>query len=264
MTTGPQAAASNAAWIDGDPLMEPIAAAVWAHCDTENSIVTDDPRTIAAIAAAVARAMQPALVDRAAVRAEALDEQGPDDLETISEAAQMYRSLRPVIERTMADPDRWDGDEDEAFHLGRSVEWLAAERSPVRAEELHAAADAVEAMNESCGQSKPCASCDAREDVAAELRRRADEAQPTTEPEASAAIRRKLGKWACAAGHIESELDGAVPRSDLVEPLMNSTDPRAVQFAESRYRNGYGPTVAESWDELRPTTRQLLVSEAES
>ncbi|WP_412075488.1 hypothetical protein ACLF6K_06075 [Streptomyces xanthophaeus] len=45
---------------------------------------------------------------------------------------------------------------------------------------------------------------------------------------------------------------------------MNSTDPRAVQLAESRYRNGYGPTVAESWDELLPSTRQFLVSEAES
>ena len=45
---------------------------------------------------------------------------------------------------------------------------------------------------------------------------------------------------------------------------MNSTDPRAVQLAESRYRNGYGPTLAESWDELLPSTRQFLVSEAES
>lgn len=45
---------------------------------------------------------------------------------------------------------------------------------------------------------------------------------------------------------------------------MNSTDPRAVQLAESRYRNGYGPTVAESWGELHPSTRQFLVSEAES
>ncbi|MFJ5071698.1 hypothetical protein ACIQC7_35310 [Kitasatospora sp. NPDC088556] len=45
---------------------------------------------------------------------------------------------------------------------------------------------------------------------------------------------------------------------------MNSTDPRAIQLAESRYRNGYGPTIAESWDELLPSTRQFLVSEAES
>ncbi|MCX4405918.1 MULTISPECIES: hypothetical protein [unclassified Streptomyces] len=44
------------------------------------------------------------------------------------------------------------------------------------------------------------------------LRRMAAEAQPTTKPEASAAIRRKLRQWAYAAGHIESELDGAVDR----------------------------------------------------
>lgn len=44
------------------------------------------------------------------------------------------------------------------------------------------------------------------------LRRMAAEAQPTTKPEASAAIRRKLRQWAYAAGHIESELDGAVAR----------------------------------------------------
>ncbi|MET7944244.1 hypothetical protein [Streptomyces sp. NPDC005302] len=57
-----------------------------------------------------------------------LGEQGPGDRETVSEAAQMYRSLRTVIERTMTEPDRWDGDEDESFHLARYVEWLAAGR----------------------------------------------------------------------------------------------------------------------------------------
>ncbi|MEI5522500.1 hypothetical protein WB388_18015 [Streptomyces brasiliscabiei] len=40
----------------------------------------------------------------------------------------------------------------------------------------------------------------------------AAEAPTTTKPEASAAIRRKLRQWAYAAGHIESELDGAVDR----------------------------------------------------
>lgn len=44
-------------WIDGDPLMEAIAAAVWEQCNTEpgSSVVDDDPRNIAAVAAAVAR-----------------------------------------------------------------------------------------------------------------------------------------------------------------------------------------------------------------
>lgn len=45
-----------AAWVDNDPLMETIAETVWAHCRTEGtSLVVDDPRNIAATAAAVAR-----------------------------------------------------------------------------------------------------------------------------------------------------------------------------------------------------------------
>ncbi|MFB6665915.1 hypothetical protein [Streptomyces parvus] len=44
-----------AVWVDGDPLMEATACAVWEQCRTENSIVVDDPRNIAAVAATVAR-----------------------------------------------------------------------------------------------------------------------------------------------------------------------------------------------------------------
>ncbi|MFD3646354.1 DUF6011 domain-containing protein [Streptomyces cyaneofuscatus] len=45
-----------AVWTDGDPLMEATASAVWEQCNTEGpSIVVDDPRTIAAVAATVAR-----------------------------------------------------------------------------------------------------------------------------------------------------------------------------------------------------------------
>jgi hypothetical protein len=54
-----------------------------------------------------------------------------------------------------------------------------------RAAILREQAEVVEAMNEGCGQRKPCASCDAREDVADHLRRRADEAQ---QPEAEAFV----------------------------------------------------------------------------
>ncbi|MFD9721066.1 hypothetical protein [Streptomyces sp. NPDC059076] len=45
------------AWVDGDPLMEAMAAAVYEQCGTDpvSSIVVDDPRTIAAVAATVAR-----------------------------------------------------------------------------------------------------------------------------------------------------------------------------------------------------------------
>lgn len=66
--------AGEAVWVDGDPLMEAIAAAVWEHCDTSGgySIVTDDPRNIAAVAATVARAQNAAgrapAADRAALR----------------------------------------------------------------------------------------------------------------------------------------------------------------------------------------------------
>ncbi|MCX4606802.1 hypothetical protein OG402_40975 [Streptomyces anulatus] len=43
------------AWSDGDPLMEAVASEVWEQCRTENSIVVDDPRNIAAVAVTVAR-----------------------------------------------------------------------------------------------------------------------------------------------------------------------------------------------------------------
>ncbi|MFF6904547.1 hypothetical protein ACFY9Q_01225 [Streptomyces sp. NPDC012389] len=44
-----------AVWVDGDPLMEAMAAAVYEQCRTEPSVVVDDPRNIAAVAATVAR-----------------------------------------------------------------------------------------------------------------------------------------------------------------------------------------------------------------
>lgn len=60
-----------AVWIDGDPLMEAIAAAVWEHCRTEGtSLVVDDPRNIAAVAASAIRSQQ---AGRAAVLREAAE-----------------------------------------------------------------------------------------------------------------------------------------------------------------------------------------------
>lgn len=45
-----------AVWIDGDPLMEAIALAVWEHCTRDGyNTVVDDPRNIAAVAADIAR-----------------------------------------------------------------------------------------------------------------------------------------------------------------------------------------------------------------
>ncbi|MEV5129219.1 hypothetical protein AB0K87_01650 [Streptomyces sp. NPDC053705] len=73
-----------AAWSDGDPLMEAIAAAVYEQAETtEGSLVVDDPRNIAAVAATVTRRVlgttntnteTPApAVDRATVLTEAAD-----------------------------------------------------------------------------------------------------------------------------------------------------------------------------------------------
>lgn len=62
----------SASWVDGDPLMEVIAVTVYERCETgDGGIVHDDPRTIAAFAAAVARAhaaVPSAPADRAALR----------------------------------------------------------------------------------------------------------------------------------------------------------------------------------------------------
>jgi len=51
---------ADAVWVDGDPLMEVIAVTLWEHCVRDDKdmplAVCDDPRTIAAFAAAVVRA----------------------------------------------------------------------------------------------------------------------------------------------------------------------------------------------------------------
>jgi hypothetical protein len=50
----------SAVWVDGDPLMEVVAVTLWERCARDDEdmpqLVRDDPRTIAALAAAVARA----------------------------------------------------------------------------------------------------------------------------------------------------------------------------------------------------------------
>lgn len=54
-----------AVWVDGDSLMEAIAAAVWEHCARDDvdmpQLVLDDPRNIAAAAASVVAAERAAL-----------------------------------------------------------------------------------------------------------------------------------------------------------------------------------------------------------
>jgi len=39
-------------------------------------------------------------------------------------------------------------------------------------------------------------------------------------------------------------------------------DPRILQLAESRYRNGYGAVGEDAWDNLDPALRQQLINEA--
>ncbi|MFB8182572.1 hypothetical protein ACFC8N_42615 [Streptomyces sp. NPDC055966] len=65
----PRPPVHQAVWIDGDPLMEAIAHAVWEGCGTDEcaSVTVDDPRNIAAVVAAV---VSPP-TDRAAVLTEA-------------------------------------------------------------------------------------------------------------------------------------------------------------------------------------------------
>jgi hypothetical protein len=93
----------------------------------ERLIADTTPQGAATASPGMARVLL-AEVRRLNFRLAELGEQGPDDRETVAEAAQMYRSLRQVIEATIPadDYDRWDGDESEEVHLGRYVEWLAA------------------------------------------------------------------------------------------------------------------------------------------
>lgn len=67
MTTPPES--TPAVWVDGDPLMEAVASAVYEQCRTvDGGIVDDDPRNIAAVAVATFRtAAGGSATDQAAV-----------------------------------------------------------------------------------------------------------------------------------------------------------------------------------------------------
>jgi hypothetical protein len=125
----------TAVWIDGDPLMEAIAAAVWERCGRDDvdmpQLTMDDPRTIAAVAASVA-CQQPAVsvvppaTNQTALReqiAEALvswtyrgkePDPGPGILETVR--ANAYSRADAVLAVLPAPADRaavlrWAADE---------------------------------------------------------------------------------------------------------------------------------------------------------
>ena len=91
----------RAAWVDFDPLMEVIAATVWDHCARDDErmphAVRDDPRTIAAFAAAVARAH--ATADRATILRQAADQFERDGRYVLQ-----FNGLQAAVElRRMAD-----------------------------------------------------------------------------------------------------------------------------------------------------------------
>jgi hypothetical protein len=151
-------------WVDGDELMEAIAAAVWEHCTTEGtaSPVVDDPRNIAGTAAAVARrllAAPSAPADQTALR---------DRI-----AAAIRERQNPG--RHWVDCEyRWRADAEADADAVLAVLPEPADRVAI----LREAADAVDAMNEGCSRRQPCGACDAREDAADSLRRMAGETQP--------------------------------------------------------------------------------------
>jgi hypothetical protein len=120
----------RAAWVDFDPLMEVIAATLWEHCgrDSEDmpQLVCDDPRTIAALAAAVARA-------HAASPAPATDQ----------------TALREAIRRAACEAEgfAWDSDMLEPDEYGEVADAVlavlpaSADRAAVRAEAFDEAAE---------------------------------------------------------------------------------------------------------------------------
>jgi hypothetical protein len=44
--------------------------------------------------------------------------------------------------------------------------------------------------------------------------------------------------------------------------MTTTVDPRALQLAESRYRNGYGGASEDAWDQLDASLRQHFIGEA--
>jgi hypothetical protein len=52
--------------------------------------------------------------------------------------------------------------------------------------------------------------------------------------------------------------------SPLTEQQLDDIDPRTIQLAESRYRNGFGPSVGEPWEQISDSLREFLIREAAS
>ncbi|WP_097866545.1 hypothetical protein [Streptomyces sp. rh34] len=188
-----------AVWSDGDPLMEAVAAAVWEQCRTENSIVVDDPRNIAAVAATVARQ----LLGTSAAEGAVVEPEPDTELRDRIAAAIRAESSR-VDDLALADAvmpvvtDRlrrnWGEMRDRVAELETEAQRLADAAPPApadRAAVLREAAEVAVRAARACGESETgqyAASVAAG--IGRDLRRLADEAaagvQQTTEGETKA------------------------------------------------------------------------------
>jgi hypothetical protein len=90
-------AAPAGVWVDGDPLMEAIAAAVWERCSRDDKdmpqLVLDDPRNIAAAAAAGARALVLRTAADALDESETLRDLTDDHMHDVNAAANELRRM---------------------------------------------------------------------------------------------------------------------------------------------------------------------------
>lgn len=173
-----QPPADRAAWVDGDPLMEAIAAAVWDGCRTEGtmSLIVDDPRNIAAVAATVTRAAASAVVapptDRAGW-AEAAVERVRAVLETeavVGRSALDYRGL--IASALMAVEAHDTGTQQQP-----DTEAPEADRPTV----LREIATTLDQLAETDVIRKRRSLATARRLLAVELRRMADEPAPVAQ-----------------------------------------------------------------------------------
>jgi len=170
----PDTTPTPAVWSDTDPLMTPMAAAVYEQCDRhpEVAVTIDDPRTIAAVAATVARQVigAPTVVHTApSYEVERL--QG-EVLALRAERAELQDLLRTENARANA-----------AIERESVAEQAELEARADRATVLRDAADAAWQMGGRFGTDDHGdideGWNDACKAISIELRRLADEAQPT-------------------------------------------------------------------------------------
>ena len=201
-----------AAWIDGDPLMEAIASAVWEHCERGgNSTVFDDPRNIAAVAAAAVPAAQ-SPADRAALRAriaEAIRDAacagdcGKTEEECAKERIQPFVWHHGRLAVVEGEPEQFA-----AAVLAVLPE--PADRAAVRAEALREAADFLRGL-------RLTGTAITAKEMEAELRRLAGE-QPAQDEARRCPSCDHKGEYHDADNRCWFTVDHGVPESNLVCP----------------------------------------------